>query len=239
MSQSSSSQTRPLVSQTRTIIFLLHSCHFVYVSLDYGVHGHNLLTSALILHCFGFMEITHSETEISSRNRFKKSVKEGNRFKKSLKEGNRFNVRLPFSSSKKSIFRALAINKSRMTHEKSISRNRSTTSRTHQRTQTPPIQTTKAAAPPQTTKAASPSQTIEAAPSNFKQCTFVPTTGVTQHVLPGPALHHTTMVEEAGDQTVSDEEEEVEQAFFDRQREMIKIVDYGLLFGGSRVMTPK
>ncbi|CAL5211817.1 unnamed protein product [Lathyrus oleraceus] len=144
-------------------------------------------------------------------------------------------TRLAFGPS----YQALAINKSRMTHEKSISRNRSTTSRTHQRTQTPPIQTTKAAAPPQTTKAASPSQTIEAAPSNFKQCTFVPTTGVTQHVLPGPALHHTTMVEEAGDQTVSDEEEEVEQAFFDRQREMIKIVDYGLLFGGSRVMTPK
>ncbi|CAI8594709.1 unnamed protein product [Vicia faba] len=147
--------------------------------------------------------------------------------------------------------RALAVNTSRLKHD---TRNKSTTSSMHQRTQaSPPPHTSAAPPPPHTTAApppphitATPSlplttptpplpQTIEAASQpqttdtspKFEEPTFVPTPGVTHHVLQGPAVNHTTIAgeEEERDQTVFDEEEEVaEQAFADGQKPMISIM---------------
>ncbi|XP_058778900.1 uncharacterized protein LOC131652921 isoform X2 [Vicia villosa] len=146
---------------------------------------------------------------------------------------------------------ALAVNTSRFKHD---TRNKSTTSRKRQTTQappppqtttthpppqtttvTPPPHTTTAPPPPhlnaappapRTTEVASPPQTAEAAPQTIEECTFVPTPGVTQHVLQGPAVRQTTVaVEDEGrDQTFSGgEEEAAEQASYDGQRPMISI----------------
>ncbi|KAL5080522.1 hypothetical protein RYX36_008943 [Vicia faba] len=131
---------------------------------------------------------------------------------------------------------------------KNDTRNKSTTSSMRQRTQAPPPPHTSAAPPPphttatpsppltaptpplsQTIKAASQPQATDTSPT-FEESTFVPTPGVTHHVLQGPAVNHTMIAgeEEEGDQTISDEKEEAaEQAFVDGQRPMISIVGNG------------
>ncbi|CAI8606290.1 unnamed protein product [Vicia faba] len=181
---------------------------------------------------------------------------------------------------------ALAVNTSRLKHD---TRNKSTTSSMRQRTQAPPPPHTSVVPPPPHTTVAPPlphttatlsppltaptpplPQTIEAVSQpqttdtsqTFEESTFVPTPGVTHHVLQGPAVNHTTIAgeEDERDQTVSDEEEEAaEQAFADGQRpmsivgngivslnlrieekrDMHTLICLNLLFNGSRVLTPK